>query len=84
MPDVKLNRLEAVLDDFTYPLSREALIEECDDIVLVLAEGHEALVDILESSSEDSFASPDEVLNEVLSLLPRHAVGEPYQSEGEG
>jgi hypothetical protein len=35
-------------------------------------------------SSEDAFESVDDLANEVRSGLPRHAVGEPYQSEGEG
>lgn len=84
MHEVKLNRIETVLADVEYPVSREALIEEYSDVTLILAEGEENLGDIISESSEDSFASLDEVTNEVMSLLPQHAVGEPYQSEGEG
>jgi hypothetical protein len=55
-----------------------------DDVTLVLADGTANLGDIIDQSSSDAFASADELTNEVMSLLPREAVGEPYQSEGEG
>lgn len=83
MREVKLNRIETVLADADYPVSRDELIEEYRDVTLILAEGEENLGAIISESSEDSFASMDEVMNEVMSLLPQHAVGEPYQSEGD-
>lgn len=84
MREVKLNRLETVLADLEYPVTHQTLLDHCDDVVLLLADGTENLADIVASSSEDVFDSPDEITNEVMSLLPQHAVGEPYQSEGEG
>lgn len=84
MTTVKLNELPTILDDLDFPVTHEALLEARGDVTVVLAEGEESLGDILAMSSEDEFASVDEVTNEVMSLLPRHAVGEPYQSEGEG
>jgi hypothetical protein len=38
----------------------------------------------ISESSADVFESTDDLASEVMSRLPRHAVGEPYQSEGEG
>lgn len=84
MREVKLNELETALADLDYPVTRQTLLDHCDDVVLLLADGTENLSDIVSSSSEDIFESTDEVTNEVMSLLPQHAVGEPYQSEGEG
>lgn len=84
MREVKLNELETALADLDYPVTRQTLLDHCDDVVLLLADGTEDLSDIVSSSSEDIFESTDEVTNEVMSLLPQHAVGEPYQSEGEG
>lgn len=82
--DVKLSELEAVLSDLDYPITVEDVERECADVTLVLAEGTENMGDLIADSSADQFDSPDELSNEVMNLLPRHAVGEPYQSEGEG
>lgn len=82
--EVTLDRLDTVLSSLDYPVSRETVLAECEDVTLQLADGTETLHDVLAISSEDSFESVDELTNELMSLLPRHAVGEPYQSEGEG
>jgi len=81
---VKLNETDALLDEQEYPLSREAAVEAYDDVTLRLADGEENMGEVLADSNADRFDSPDELETELLSLLPRHAVGEPYQSEGEG
>lgn len=82
--EVKLSRLEAVLDDLDYPCSRETAAEECGDVTLLLADGTENLGELVAGSSDETFDSADDLATEVMNLLPRHAVGEPYQSEGEG
>ncbi|SDK71876.1 DUF5789 family protein [Natronorubrum texcoconense] len=82
--DVKLNGLVNVLGNLEYPISRDEAAEQCDDVTLVLADGEENLGEIVADSSGETFASMDDLETEVFNLLPRHAVGEPYQSEGEG
>lgn len=82
--DVKLNELDAVLAELDYPVSRESVVDACDDVTLVLADGEENLGTVVAGSGNDAFDSVDDLENEVMNLLPRHAVGEPYQSEGEG
>lgn len=64
--------------------SRARRPRPCRDVALVLADGRASVPGLLERSSVGSFASMDELSNELLMLLPRRAVGEPYQSEGEG
>ena len=81
---VKLNELDAMLDSLDYPVTPAAAAAACSDVTLQLADGEEPLADVVASSTEDAFESPDELASEVMSLLPREAVGEPYQSEGEG
>lgn len=81
--EVKLRRIHTVLDDMAYPTDREAVAEQCRDVTLLLADGTENLGDIIDASSAESFESVEEVATEVMSLLPQHAVGEPYQSEGD-
>ena len=84
MREVKLSRLETLLEDLDYPVSREEAAVECHDVSLVLADGQASVPDLLDRSNAGSFASMDELSNELMTLLPRRAVGEPYQSEGEG
>lgn len=82
--DVKLNELEAVLGELEYPVDRDEAAEAFSDVTLLLADGTENLGQLVAESSDDRFESPDDLDEEVRNLLPRHAVGEPYQSEGEG
>lgn len=82
--DVKLSKLDSVLSELDYPVTPADVEHECGDVTLVLAEGTENMGDLIGDSSAESFASADELASEVMSLLPQHAVGEPYQSEGEG
>lgn len=82
--EVKLNRLETVLEELEYPVDGRDAAAACEDVTLRLAEGEVSLGDTIASSSEDVFSSVDDLAVEVRNLLPRHAVGEPYQSEGEG
>lgn len=81
---VKLGELETVLADLDYPVSREAAVDAFDDVILVLAEGEQHLGDLLAESGDDTFESMGDLEEEVLNLLPRNAVGEPYQTGAEG
>jgi hypothetical protein len=51
---------------------------------VLLADGETNLGALIEESNDDTFDSVDDLENEVYNLLPREAVGEPGQSEGEG
>ena len=82
--EVKLEQLYSFLDGIDYPCSTVEAAEQVDDVTLVLADGTVEFEAILDQSTSETFASADELGNEVMSLLPREAVGEPYQSEGEG
>lgn len=81
---VKLNRLEPVLEELVYPVDRSRAAEAFDDVRLQLADGQANLGETIAESSADTFESVDDIAAEVRSRLPRSAVGEPYQSEGEG
>lgn len=82
--EVKLSHLDTVLEELEYPCSKQDVVDFGADVRLLLADGTEPLGDLIAASSEERFESMDELSNEVMSLLPRRAVGEPYQSEGEG
>ncbi len=81
---VKLSRLGDALSGLAYPVQREAAAETLSDVTLLLADGERNLGEEIASCPSDSFGSPAELADEVRGNLPREAVGEPYQSEGEG
>jgi len=54
------------------------------DVSLLLADGSVAFESVLELAESDRFESADDLTLTVMNALPRHAVGEPSQSEGEG
>lgn len=82
--EVKLNHLDDLVEEFEYPCTRDEIVDETNDVTLVLADGTENMGELLEGSSAERYESADELSTEVMNLLPRRAVGEPYQSEGEG
>jgi len=81
---VKLNQLDEVLADLDYPIDGQAAASALDDVTLQLSDGQENLGQTIRQSSDEEFESPEDLSSEVMNLLPRHAVGDPYQSEGEG
>lgn len=81
---VKLNELESALQELDYPVDRDEAVTRYDDVTLRLADGEENLGATIAASGSTTFVSADDLATEVMNLLPQHAVGEPYQSEGEG
>jgi hypothetical protein len=81
---VKLNQLTSEVSSYDYPLASETLADDSEDVTLVLAEGEVNLAETIRETDATEFTSPDDVLSEVMNRLPRNAVGEPFQSEGEG
>ncbi|WP_226040491.1 hypothetical protein [Natrinema sp. DC36] len=84
MSDVKLSRIESVLEDLEYPVTNDRAAAELEDVTLLLADGERNLGALIERSDSDRFESMDDLESELNNVLPREAVGEPYQSEGEG
>ncbi|MFB1066429.1 hypothetical protein [Natrinema sp. H-ect4] len=84
MSDVKLSRIESVLEDLEYPVTNDRAAAELADVTLLLADGERNLGTLIERSDSDRFESMDDLESELNNVLPREAVGEPYQSEGEG
>ncbi|WP_440007402.1 DUF5789 family protein [Halomicrococcus sp. SG-WS-1] len=81
---VKLSHVDTVLGELSYPLSQDEAVRELDDVTVELADGERNLGDLVSRANEDEFDSMDDLANEINNTLPREAVGEPYQSEGEG
>lgn len=84
--DAKLSELDGILEEWTYPLSKDDAIEaaEAEDVTLLYADGDEPLSDVLARVDDDEFDSVNDLETEIYNALPTEAVGEPGQSEGEG
>lgn len=81
--ELKLNQLADALTELEYPLDNAAAVDACEGVTLLLADGTAQLADVIADSNADRFDSAADLESEVMSTLPRNAVGEPYQSEGD-
>lgn len=81
--ELKLNQLQDALTELDYPIDRADAVEATEGVTLLLADGTEQLADVVGDSGADRFDSASDLESEVMSTLPQHAVGEPYQSEGD-
>lgn len=81
--EIKLNRIETVFSALEYPVAPPAVTDACGDTVVRLAEGTVRVGDVVERSDADAFTSSEDLEEEFMSLLPRRAVGEPFQSDGD-
>lgn len=82
--EVKLSRVDGVLDELSYPIPRDDAAIELEGVTVLLADGEANLGELVSETGSDSFTSREDLKSEIHNTLPREAVGEPYQSEGEG
>ncbi|MFA1609641.1 DUF5789 family protein [Halobellus rubicundus] len=80
---IRLNRIGTVFSGLSFPLSPSRAARECGDVTVWLADGSVTVDEVLRDSHTDRFASSEDLELEFLSLLPRSAVGEPFQSDGD-
>jgi len=81
--ELELKELQDALSELSYPLTPEEAVAACEGVTLRLADGTTPLAGVVADSTADSFDSAADLESEVMGLLPREAVGEPYQSEGD-
>ena len=82
--EVRLSHIDSMLSELSYPVSREVAAETFEDVTLKFADGQENLGELVAQTPADEYHSFEELRDEINNTLPREAVGEPYQSEGEG
>jgi len=83
-PTVKLSEIESTFEALEYPMPAETAAAELDDVTLLLADGERTLGTLVERTTADRFESAADLQSELHNVFPREAVGEPFQSEGEG
>ncbi|WP_312911403.1 hypothetical protein [Natronosalvus caseinilyticus] len=84
MEEVKLSRVEHALSELSYPITRADAAVELNDVTLLLADGEANLGSLIEDTHSEEYDSADQLEDSLYNALPMEAVGEPYQSEGEG
>ncbi|WP_136591163.1 DUF5789 family protein [Salinigranum halophilum] len=81
--EVEFSQLGETLETLDYPISREDAVSELSDVTLLLADGEADLGALIAATASNEFTSVDDVISGLHNTLPREAVGEPYQSEGD-
>lgn len=82
--EVRLNRIVNLLEELDYPIERADAEAAVSDVTLVLADAERNLGELVSKTDSTRFETPEDIVSELHNTLPREAVGEPYQSEGEG
>lgn len=80
---ITLTNISTVIDDITYPIDRAAAASEFSEVTLALADGEANLGQLVSETSSELFQSATDIEMELHNVLPRGAVGEPYQSDGD-
>jgi hypothetical protein len=80
---IRLNRIGTAFEELDYPVTPPTVADACDGVVVRLAEGTVGVGEVITESSAEQFTSSEDLELEFMSLLPRNAVGEPYQSDGD-
>jgi len=80
---VKLSRVQSTFERLDYPVTRDDAAAEFADVTLLLADGESNLGELVSELGSDAFHSADELFEELQSVLPVEAVGEPGQSDGD-
>ena len=81
--EFKLSNLESAVSSIDFPADRGTVVAETETITLLLADGTANLGELVASSDVERFESADDLRTALMNVLPRRAVGEPYQSEGD-
>ena len=80
---IEFGDVSTLLGEITYPLERTAAAEEFADVTLVLADGEADLGNLISETANETFDSAADLETALHNVLPRRAVGKPYQSDGD-
>lgn len=81
--EVEFSRVERTFQELEYPIARGSAAGQLADVRLILADGEANLGELITASAIDEFESPADLISALHNTLPRAAVGEPFQSEGD-
>lgn len=81
--EIEFGNISTLLNDSEYPLAQSAAVREFSDVTLVLADGKADLGKLISETTNETFESASDIETALHNVLPRRAVGEPYQSDGD-
>ena len=81
--EIEFRNISTLLNDIEYPIAQSAAAEDFSDVTLVLADGKADLGKLISETTNQTFESATDIETALHNVLPRRAVGEPYQSEGD-
>lgn len=81
--EIQFRNVSTVLAEIEYPADRAVAAEECAGVTLLLADGEADLAELISETETETFGSVDDVEAALHNVLPRKAVGQPYQSDGD-
>ncbi|RDZ90650.1 hypothetical protein DEQ92_22830, partial [Haloferax sp. Atlit-6N] len=79
---IKLSRVESVLEDLSYPLTRHDAAAALDGVTVLMADGNADLGEMVRNCLPSEFADATDLYYELNNAMPIEAVGEPRQSDG--
>lgn len=81
--EIKMSHLTDALDELEYPIDRPDAADQFDGVKLLLADGHVDLGARINDVPGERYQRREDLESDLHTTLPRRAVGEPYQSEGD-
>lgn len=78
-----MSHLHDALEELDYPVDHATAVEHFDGTTLRFADGEADLSELLAAVPGGRYHSSEDLEADLHSTLPRSAVGEPYQSEGD-
>ena len=81
--EVMFNNSRSVLEEIEYPVAQTAAADAFSDVTLLFADGESNLGALISETTSENFDSVADLETELHNVLPREAVGEPFQSEGD-
>lgn len=81
--EIKLSRIDAQLDEQTFPADREVLADRFADTTLLFADGETNFGELVSKIDQATFEDGDDLRTALQNVLPVEAVGEPGQSDGD-
>lgn len=79
--DMRLNRVETLLEDLSYPITTEELVERVGDRRVELENGNETLSEVFGRVESETYNTPAEAHFMLLSALSTKAIGRKAYSD---
>lgn len=81
--NIEFRHIEEALSPLQYPITRADAIMALSDVTLVLSDGEADLSELVAATDREEFDSLEDIRSALHNTLPREAVGEPFQSDGD-